>query len=158
MTRTLAAIVLVSMFLAGCASVPMESPARATRAKEFTPPTNGNAGLYIYRAGHFGGALTKGVWVDGECIGRTAPNVFFYHEVAGGQSHKITTESEFSPNDLVIDTEPGALYFIRQYIKLGVFVGGAGLELVDAGEGKREVSELKMAARGTCNNDQENVE
>ncbi len=42
------------------------------------------------------------------------------------------------------------LYFIRQYIKPGVFVGGAGLELVSDEDGKKSVSKLKMAAKGTC--------
>ena len=41
-------------------------------------------------------------------------------------------------------------YFIRQYIKLGMFVGGAGLELVDEEKGKEEMSELDMAIKGTC--------
>ena len=42
-------------------------------------------------------------------------------------------------------------YFIRQYIKFGLFVGGAGLELVDEEEGEKEVSELDMV-KGTCSN------
>jgi hypothetical protein len=41
-------------------------------------------------------------------------------------------------------------YFIRQYIKIGLFVGGAGLELVDEEEGKKDVSKLGMATKGTC--------
>ncbi len=33
---------------------------------------------------------------------------------------------------------------------MGLFVGGAGLELVDEEEGKKEVSELDMATKGVC--------
>ena len=44
----------------------------------------------------------------------------------------------------------GVNYFVRQFIKLGVFVGGAGLELVSEGDGKKEVSELGLANKGTC--------
>ena len=33
---------------------------------------------------------------------------------------------------------------------MGVFVGGAGLELVDEDQGKGEVQKLKMAKKGTC--------
>ena len=90
------------------------------------------------------------MWVDGKCIGETAPNVFFYEEVEGDKEHKISTESEFSPNDLLIKTKSGMLYFIRQYMKFGVFVGGAGLELVDEEEGKKAVKSLKMGTKGTC--------
>jgi len=150
MYQKLTLVVLAFSLFAGCASVPMESTAKSDEAKKFTPPSNGKAGLYVYRSGSFGGALKKDIWVNGKCIGETAPNVFFYEEVAGNAQHKISTESEFSPNDLQITTAPHKNYFIRQYIKFGVFVGGAGVELVDEKEGKKEVSELKLAKNSTC--------
>ncbi|WP_370694274.1 DUF2846 domain-containing protein [Psychrobium sp. 1_MG-2023] len=68
----------------------------------------------------------------------------------GGAEHKLSTESEFSPNDLLVKTESGKNYFVSQYIKMGVFVGGAGLELVDEGKGQKEVSKLDMAKKGKC--------
>lgn len=150
MVRKFIFIALVSVLFSGCASVPMESVEKTAEAKKFNPPKDGNSGLYIYRSGSFGGALKKDLWVDGKCIGETAPDVFFYEEVAGDKQHKISTESEFSPNDLIIEAKSGMLYFIRQYIKMGVFVGGADLELVDEEEGKNSVSKLKMAKKGSC--------
>ncbi len=141
---------IVIFLLAGCASVSMESKEKSEAAKKFSPPTAGNAGLYIYRFGSLGGALKKDIWVDGKCIGESAPNVFFYEEVKGDVEHKITTSSEFSNNDLLVKTMAGVNYFVRQFIKLGVFVGGAGLELVSEGDGKKEVSELGLANKGTC--------
>ena len=152
MFKKIAIIALVSTLAAGCASVPvpMESAERNTTAKKFNPPSEGSSGLYIYRPSSLGGALKKDVWVDGKCIGESAPYVFFYEEVEGDKSHKVSTESEFSPNDLLIKVKSGMHYFIHQYIKLGLFVGGADLELVDEEEGKKEVSELDMATKGTC--------
>ncbi len=44
----------------------------------------------------------------------------------------------------------GVDYFIRQYIKLGVFVGGANLEVISAEKGKEAVSNLGMAVKGQC--------
>jgi len=128
----------------------MESTEVSSRVKAFKPPSEGNAGLYLYRASGVGTALKKDIWVDDKCIGESAPNVFFYEEVKGGREHKISTESEFSPNDLLVRTENGKDYFIRQYIKMGVFVGGANLELVNNEEGKRDVSDLELARKGTC--------
>lgn len=150
MYKNLASVIFASLLFAGCASVPMESSENNDIAKKFTPPSNGNAGLYIYRSGSFGGALKKDIWLDGKCIGESAPNVFFYEEVAGNTEHKISTESEFSPNDLLITTDGNKNYFVRQYIKMGAFVGGAGLEIVDEKEGKEAVSKLNMAKKGTC--------
>ena len=147
------AILFVSyIVMTGCASVPMETADKNSIAKKFNPPSEGSSGLYIYRNSFVGKALKKDIWVDGKCIGETAPDIFFYETVDGDTSHKVSTESEFSPNDLLIKVKSGMNYFIRQYIKMGIFVGGAGLELVDEEKGKEEVSELNMATKGTCSN------
>jgi hypothetical protein len=143
---SLAAALLIS----GCASVEMASQAESAKAKEFNPPTQGNAGVYIYRNSWAGGALKKDIWIDGKCIGESAPDVFFYTEVDGGKTHKIDTESEFSPNALELAFESGKNYFIRQFIKMGLFVGGAGLEQIPEEQGKKDVMELNMAKPGKC--------
>ena len=139
--------------IAGCSSVPMESAERNLAAKQFNPPSEGKSGLYIYRNSFFGQALKKDVWVNGKCVGETASDVFFYEEVAGDKEQKISTESEFSPNDLILKVKSGINYFIRQYIKIGVLVGGAGLEVVDEEQGKKDIRALNMAVKGTCNED-----
>ena len=152
MYKKLLIIALGTLIFTGCASVPMESPEKSEQLKSFAPPPVGKAGFYIYRTGGMGGALKKDVWVNGECVGQTAPNIFFYKIVEGDQQHKVSTESEFSPNDLMIDAEAGQNYFIKQYIKMGVFVGGANLEQVSGEEGRKEVSALDMAVMGSCSN------
>ena len=141
---------LLSLLLVGCASVPMESAQKTTAAKQFLPPADGKAGLYLYRYGSFGAALKKDIWIDGNCVGETARNTFFYEEVDASVEHKISTESEFSPNDLVLKPDSGKLYYIQQYIKFGAFVGGAGLKLVDEKEAKKQIETLNLAAKGTC--------
>ena len=150
MYKKIALVVLSMSLFSGCASVPMGSSEGSAIAKQFNPPASGNAGLYIYRSGSFGAALKKDIWLDGECVAESAPNVFFYKEVKGDVEHKISTESEFSPNDLLVKTDSGKNYFIRQYIKMGVFVGGAGVELVDDEKGKKDVAKLQLANMGTC--------
>jgi hypothetical protein len=150
MKNVLIATAVAASLLAGCASVPMDTPENDKLAKEFNPPSEGNSGLYIYRASGPGTALKKSIWVNDKCVGESAQNVFFYEEVMGGQEHKVSTESEFSPNDLLVQTEPDHNYFINQYIKIGAFVGGANLKLVDEEKGKEKVSKLKMAVKGNC--------
>ena len=78
------------------------------------------------------------------------PDVFFYTEVDGDTKHTIHTESEFSPNSLEIFTESGKNYFIRQYIKVGLLVGGADLEEIEAEEATASISKLNMAEAGNC--------
>lgn len=146
----LVAVVLAAALFSGCASVPMVQGTPASQQKSFPAPPEGKAGLYIYRDSSFGAALKKDIWVDGECIGQSAPKVFFYTTVAGNTEHTISTESEFSPNDIKLFAESGINYFIRQAIKMGVFVGGAKLDVVDAAKGEAAVSKLGEAIRGTC--------
>ena len=136
--------------LTGCASVKMEDKAASERAKQFARPSAGQAGLYVYRDSPLGAALKRNIWVDDKCLGESAPNVFFYTEVAPG-NRKVSTQSEFSPNDLALLVEAGKNYFVRQYINLGVFGGGTGLETIPEEQGKAAVAKLELASAGTCN-------
>jgi len=128
----------------------MESPTKNAQAKSFTSPPSDKAGLYIYRDGLFGAALKKDIWVNKECIGESAPSVFFYKELPGDRDYSVSTESEFSPNALMVHMEAGKNYFIRQFIKLGLFVGGAGLETVSRDTGKQAIAKLDLAQNGNC--------
>lgn len=150
MKKALLSISVAASILSGCASVPMETSQTTELARQFNPPSEGQSGLYIYRGFGPGMGLKKDVWVDGKCIGETAPDIFFYEEVKGDQQHKISTESEFSPNDLILEAKSGQNYFIKQYIRPGVFVGGANLEIVSEAEGKKAITELQMAMKGNC--------
>jgi hypothetical protein len=141
---------VASLLMAGCASVEMATKEESAREKEFNQPSRGNAAIYIYRNSFAGKALKKDIWIDGKCIGESAPDVFFRAEVEGGKAHKIDTESEFSPNSFELMVAAGKNYFVRQFIKMGVFVGGAGLEQVSEEQGKEDVSQLELAKPGKC--------
>ncbi len=143
-------VLAVAVLSSGCASVPLSASADSAAAKAFPAPADGKAGIYVYRSSFVGKALKKDVWIDGKCVGQSADKVFFYEQVDGGKEHTLSTESEFSPNDLLLYAEAGKNYFIRQIIKMGVFVGGARLERVSDEEGKQEISELNLAKSGKC--------
>jgi hypothetical protein len=145
-----AILTLSALWLSGCASVNMAGKEETDKAKQFTTPGAGNSGLYVYRNSAIGQSLKKDVWVDGKCLGESAPNVFFYEQVEGGKKHKIDTESEFSPNSLEVFMEAGKNYFVRQFIKMGAFVGGADLEQIPEAQGKADVAKLGLAQPGTC--------
>jgi uncharacterized protein DUF2846 len=144
MKKILLTAALFGSLLSGCATVPMASDNEDVLAKSFPTPSVGKSGLYIYRDSIVGGALKKNIYVDGEMIGESAPNMYFYKLVPAGE-HKLGTESEFSENYLSILTEPEKNYFIRNYIKMGLFVGGANLEQVEESKGKQAVLGLKRA-------------
>ena len=135
---------VTTAYLAGCATVPMSSVEQDNERKEFTLPPEEIAGLYIYRNSSFGGALKKTIYIDGVMIGETAPMTYFYKAIKPG-IHELSTESEFSNNNFELDAKGGQNHFVRQYIKFGVFVGGANFELVSDEEGKEGVLECKLA-------------
>lgn len=150
MNLKIAGVALAALLMTGCASVNMASKADSEKAKEFGAPASGKAGLYVYRNSFVGKALKKDIWVDGPCLGESAPDVFFYRQVEGGKQHRIETESEFSPNALELFMEAGKNYFLRQYIRLGAFVGGANLEQMPEEQARADIAKLDMAQPGTC--------
>ncbi|RRS34625.1 MAG: hypothetical protein OI74_05100 [Gammaproteobacteria bacterium (ex Lamellibrachia satsuma)] len=137
-------IAVITTFFSGCASVPMGSIEEDADRKMFALPTQGMSGLYVYRNSNFGAALKKAIYVDGQFIGESAPMTYFYKEVKAGQ-HTISTQSEFSNNDFDLNTKSNTNYFLRHYIKMGVFVGGANIEIMSEEEGKKGVQECQLA-------------
>ncbi|MBC7601722.1 MAG: DUF2846 domain-containing protein [Ramlibacter sp.] len=147
--KKLALSLMTVALLAGCASVKMESKEASNNAKQFAAPAAGMAGVYVYRDSFVGKALKKDVWIDGKCIGESAPDVFFYTVAAPGK-HTLSTESEFSPNDLAIMLDAGKNYFYRQFIKMGLVKGGADLEVISEAEAKPAITKLELASSGAC--------
>ena len=143
-------VAALTLAMVGCSSVPTQSKEATQQAKLVPAPSEGKSGVYIYRSGFMGAALKKDIWINDKCIGESAKDTFFYEEVDGNKEHKISTESEFSPNDLMLYVEAGKNYFIEQFIKMGVFVGGAGLEVVEPEKGKKEIQDLDLAVKGNC--------
>ncbi|MFC3609514.1 DUF2846 domain-containing protein, partial [Stutzerimonas tarimensis] len=54
-------------------------------------------------------------------------------------AHTLSTESEFGDNLLQLNAEAGKNHYVRQSIKLGLFVGGAKLTEVSESEGQKAV-------------------
>jgi len=132
-------------FLTGCASVPMGSPDADAKLKTFSAPPQDQAGLYIYRDSFVGQGLKKTVTVDGKTIGETANRVYFHRLVNAG-NHTIGTESEFSDNVINLVAAGGKNYYIRQSVRMGVFAGGASLEVVPESVGQAHLQKCELAA------------
>ncbi|PPC75575.1 hypothetical protein C4K68_19930 [Pokkaliibacter plantistimulans] len=147
--KSIAAVALVTL-VTGCASVPMANKEEDGKFKSFPQPDAGNAGIYVYRNSMFGSALKKDIWIDDKCVGESASGIYFYLQVKGDETHKISTESEFSANDLLLKTDAGKNYYVKQYIKPGLLVGGANLKQVDEPEAQAAIAKLQLAQPGKC--------
>lgn len=146
MHATISKLVIVAAlaFLTGCASVPMAPKDQDAASKSFKAPSEKMAGVYIYRNSSFGGAIKKAVKIDNVVIGETARYTYFHREVPPG-AHTLATQSEFGDNVLNFTAEEGRNYYFRQYMKLGAFVAGSGLEAVTETVGQAGVQECGEA-------------
>ena len=149
----LLATALATILLTGCASVATLSDEEKVQAINENGP-EGTARVYVYRDHMLGAVLYKDIYIDGKCLGESAPDTFFYTDVEGGKNHWISTESEFSPNHLYFYAESGKKYFFQQAIRLGIFVGGAVLTQVDPETGKNALYKCSLAVPGTCSSAQ----
>lgn len=142
MKKLLFALAVVSS-LAGCASVPMATPAQDTAAKTFTAPPADKAGLYVYRNETLGGAVTMHVTLDDKPIGDTVGHTYLYKEIAPGQ-HTISSQAE-NTDSITINAIAGKITYVWQEAKMGFMYARTKLHLVDEATGQKGVQESKLA-------------
>lgn len=135
-----AALLLGVSMLAGCASVPMSSPAEDAAAKQFAP-VDGKSVIYVYRNESFGAAIKMDLDLDGKFMGTTVSKSYFRFVVDPGH-HSVDSQKGTSKLDL--DTEAGKVYYVWQEVKMGMWVAGSALHLEDAGKGQADVKECKL--------------
>lgn len=140
--KKLLAVAAVTVSLVGCASVNMGDPQQDAAAKRFAAPKD-NAAVYIYRNESMGAAVKMDVEIDGKPVGITGANTYLYKEVAPGK-HTITSKAE-NTDSVEIDAKPGTLHYIWQEVKMGVLYARTKLHLVDEAQGKKGVTETKLA-------------
>ncbi|MEW6672241.1 MAG: caspase family protein [Thermodesulfobacteriota bacterium] len=111
-------LVMLSMLLSACASVPVASPEMDMKAKNMTPPP-GKALLYVYRSAVFvsSGVLYK-IIVDGNTIGALAERTYLTVVLEPGK-HRINFGAEHgaTPAARSLTVEAGTTY----YAELSVF-------------------------------------
>jgi hypothetical protein len=137
-TLKLSVASLAFILLAGCASVPMESTDKDRELKAFPAPAADQAGLYIYRDSFLGKLLKKSLYLDGKLLAETANRTYIYTPLSPGK-HTLETESEFGNNALILNAEAGKNHYVRQRLRIGVFVAGASLVEVSDIEGRNAV-------------------
>lgn len=141
-------VVFFIVLLSGCA-------ATATRGnvddevmqKQFLKPSQDEVSLYVYRdhEGFFGNDVTtkRKIWVNSKEIGGLIARSYFYIKVPQGIT-SIETESEFGNNHITFDAIGGRIYFIKQSLKMGVWLAGADVELTHDLKGKENVLTSKL--------------
>ena len=137
----LAGLLISTVLVTGCATVPMASAERDAQAKAFTVKPD-KANIYVYRNETFGAAVKLDVDLDGRPLGETVAKSYFALEVTPGK-HTVASRAE---NNSVLDVnaEAGKNYFVWQEVKFGVLSARSLLQLVDEATGKSGVAECKL--------------
>lgn len=156
-SAVLVSLVSAFAFITGCAptpvTVPLASSESSIKAKEFTTPSEGKAGIYVYRRdSYLGRSFTKDVYIDGICLGQTAPNVFFYIEVEGNKTHTIANDKGSALDQTEFYTEAGKNYFFEQFMKMTMFEDVVIIRQVDEYMAKPRIINCQQAIPGTCSN------
>lgn len=126
-------VMVVSLYLAGCASGPKYADISSTISD--VAPEKGR--LYIYRKAVVGAAVQPEVRVNDEVVGKAEPKGFFYIDRDPG-SYKVETSTEVD-RALSLTLEAGETRYVRLNIGIGFFVGHVYPELVDNKTGMEEI-------------------
>lgn len=122
------AIVTVVTVLAGCGSLPLAKPETDTLAKLMKPVPD-KAVIYLIRNEPHSAPWPIQVTLDGKEMGKTGAETYFRWTIEPGE-HTIISHTE-NPAGLVINTEPGRIYYVWQDIRMGFFQPRSNLKLVD---------------------------
>lgn len=133
---------LLSISLAlGCASAPMATPERDMNAKAFAPIAD-KAVVYIYRDENFGGAVKIPIIVNSRIIGDTVAKSYFRIVLDPGPC-EVQCKAE-SDSRQSFQTEAGKVYFLRQEMKMGMFMAGCMMHLIPEAEGHMAIARCKL--------------
>lgn len=112
------------------------------KAKKFETVI-GKSSVYIYRNEVFGSAITMLLTVNEKFVGRTAPYIYYLLQLEPG-IHKFTCSAE-NKDSVFLSTKPNQTYFIRQEVKVGVWMPRCAIYETPADEGRESVLESELA-------------
>lgn len=85
--------------------------------------------IYVYRDSVFGAAITPAVYANGQEVGRSMANSFFYIDRPAGE-YKISATTEVE-RSLSLALAPGETKYVKVSISMGLFAGRPNFELVN---------------------------
>ena len=132
---------LAAALVSGCASGPKHDEI-ASSIPSLKP---GQARIYFFRSSTFGAAVQPEIRLNGQVVGQSQPNGFFFVDrPAGSFLASASTETE---KTLSFTAQPGETKYVRSSISLGLLVGRAVLELETPEKAKADISSLSFTGQ-----------
>ena len=135
MTRNPAAVAVVALALAGCASLPRGDPQTDAALKQFAAKPD-VASLYVYCDEYMGLAISN-VAIDGEPLGQLGTYTYLHAALPPG--HHSVTSTVNNVDSVELDVAAGSVHYVRHEKKWGWPLPAAKLHVVPEEEGRKGV-------------------
>ena len=135
----LSALVLASMFLAGCASGPKFSEVSSS----ILPIPVAEGRIYFFRSSSMmGAALQPDIHLDGQVVGTSKPGGFFYVDRPAG-TYVASTQTEVEKST-TFTLAIGETRYLRTTPTFGLLVGHIAVEVEDPQKAMAEIQTLSL--------------
>lgn len=135
---------LVAAGLGACASVTLAPSEQDVVGKQFAPPTEGQAALYLYREGVFGSAVVLPVSVGRRAIGALAVDTWFLVDLPPGTYDVRCTGGE-NTDSRTVQLAPGETRYVEAAVRAGFFASRCAVFEVAASIGQTAIRAGKRA-------------
>ncbi len=133
------ALAAIAVGLVSCASGPTY-----TEMKSKLPPlAKGDGRVFVYRPTSLGFGLKPSVKIDGNVVGTSAGQGFFYTDQKPG-AHEISIRTEWNHKN-TLNVVPGPSNYVECKVTPGVLAGHIIPNQVDAATGEANIQACKMA-------------
>lgn len=129
-----------------CALIVMTGCASTVQYVRFPDQTkmiedSNKARIYVVRPTIVGYAIPMNVIDGSNLIGKTGPKGYLCWERDPGKAELRGVAENVST--LTLNMEKGAVYYVQQHVRLGIFIAGNKLRQMTEDEGKKKVSKSK---------------
>ena len=134
-------LVTCVLAIAGCASGPKFSEMQSSM------PTlkAGEGRIYVYRDSTFGAAIVPSVYVNGQEVGRSMANSFFYVDRAPGE-YKVSATTEVE-RSVSLALAAGESKYVKVSIGFGLFAGRPNFELANEAAARAALQSLSYSGK-----------
>jgi hypothetical protein len=117
-------VITAAIFLTGCAA---KGPRYAEVEANFPTLRSGYGRLVVYRSGGLGPAVQPDIKLNGEVVGKSQPQGFFFVDRTAGR-YTVSARTEVETT-LEAELEEGRTTYVQTSITMGLFVGHPRLTL-----------------------------
>jgi len=143
--RTVMGALVTAAALSACASVPMASSDADIQAKQFRPPSAGQATLYFFREGILGAAIALNASVGQRMLGQLGPDNYFRVDDQPGDFDMRCSSTENS-RSTTISIATGETRFVEIAPRFGFVVARCAISEVTEQQGRSAIAHGKRAA------------